>query len=56
MVVLLEITVASVVVFGIWLGVLAWYKGRDYIIEGNFGRRLNWFEKFFDGLDAVIKM
>lgn len=34
----------------------AWDLGRDYIIDGNYGRRLNIFEKWFDGLKTFIKM
>lgn len=34
----------------------AWDLGRDYIIDGNYGRRLNIFEKWFDGLKTFVKM
>lgn len=38
------------------IGCKAYDLGRDYIIEGNYGRRLNIFEKWADGLKTFFKM
>ena len=38
------------------IGCKAYDLGRDYIIKGNFGRRLNIFEKWADGLKIFFKM
>ena len=56
MVILIQITFASVVVFGIWLGIQCWYLGADYVIKGNFGKRLNPIQKWLNGLDNLLKM
>lgn len=34
----------------------SWDLGRDYIIDGNRGKRLNFIQKWFDGLRTFIKM
>jgi len=38
------------------IGCKSWDLGRDYIIKDNFGKRLNLFEKFCDGLKTFFKM
>ena len=34
----------------------SWNLGRDYIIKGNKGKRLNFIQKFFDGFHTFLKM
>lgn len=41
---------------GSYLAIKAWELGRDFIIKGNHGRRLNKIEKWFDGLFTLLKM
>lgn len=36
--------------------VFSWELGKDFIIKGNFGRRLNPFEKLFDGFNRLLKL
>ena len=52
----ISLTVILLSTFGSWLCVEAWHLGRDYVIDGNYGKRLNFIEKWFDGLFTLLKM
>lgn len=38
------------------IGCKAWDLGRDYIIKDNFGKRLNFFEKWCDGFKRFLQI
>lgn len=42
-------------IFCLMVLVFSWDMGRDYIIKGNKGRRLNPFEKLYDGFVELMK-
>ena len=43
-------------IFCLMILVFSWDMGKDFIIKGNKGRRLNPFEKWFDGFVKLMKM
>lgn len=52
----ISLTIILLSVFGSYLACKCWELGRDFIIKGNFGRRLNFIEKWFDGLMKLLKI
>ena len=52
----ISLTVVFLAFVGSYLACKSWELGRDFIIKGNHGRRLNFIEKWFDGLFTLLKM
>ena len=52
----ISLTVVLLAFVGSYLACKCWELGRDFIIKGNFGKRLNFIEKWFDGLFTLLKM
>lgn len=52
----ISLTCVLIAIVGSYLVCKAWDLGRDFIIEGNYGKRLNKIEKFFDGLITLFKI
>ena len=52
----ISLTCVLLAFVGSYLAVKAWELGRDFVIEGNHGRRLNCVEKFFDGVKTLLKI
>lgn len=53
---LMVITLACIFGCCLWIFLASYATGRTFIIKGNKGRRLNPFERFFDGFLALMKM
>lgn len=52
----ISLTVVILAFVGSYLACKCWELGRDFIINGNYGRRLNFIEKWFDGLITLLKI
>ena len=52
----ISLTCVCLAFAGSYLAVKAWDLGRDFIIDGNKGKRLNFIEKWFDGLITLLKI
>ena len=52
----ISLTCVLIAIVGSYLVCKAWDLGRDFIIKGNYGKRLNKIEKFFDGLITLLKI
>ena len=52
----ISLTVVLLAFVGSYLACKCWELGRDFIIKGNFGKRLNFIEKWFDGLVKLLKI
>ena len=52
----ISLTVILLAFTGSYLACKCWELGRDFVIKGNFGRRLNFIEKWFDGLITLLKI
>lgn len=52
----ISLTCVLLAFVGSYLAVKAWEMGRDFIIKDNYGKRLNFIEKWFDGLFTLLKM
>ena len=52
----ISLTCVCLAFAGSYLAIKAWELGRDFIIKGNYGRRLNKIEKWFDGLITLLKI
>lgn len=52
----ISLTVVLLVFVGSYLACKCWELGRDFIIKGNYGKRLNKIEKWFDGLITLLKI
>ena len=52
----ISLTVVLLAFVGSYLACKCWELGRDFIIKGNYGKRLNFIEKWFDGLITLLKI
>ena len=52
----ISLTVVLLAFVGSFLACKCWDLGRDFIIKGNYGKRLNFIEKWFDGLITLLKI
>ena len=52
----ISLTVVLLAFVGSYLICKCWELGHDFIIKGNYGKRLNFIEKWFDGLMTLLKI
>lgn len=52
----ISLTCVVLAFVGSYLICKAWDLGRDFIIKDNYGKRLNFIEKWFDGLITLLKI